>query len=283
MTWVRIARWVALGVATLTVVGLAGLYGASEWMLRRPHDVALPAVTAASGPEAVARGEHLSALYGCSGCHGGDLQGDFEMDIPGVASMRAANLTHVIWDYSDAELARAVRQGYRQDGSALWAMPSESWVAVTDAEMADLIAFLRTHRPAGEEPEPSRLTLMGRLALVTGQFPLTPAFVADAIASPPVSAGPAFERGRHIASTVCSECHGSALTGGMGTPDLMIAASYDLESFTRLMRTGTPTDGRDLGLMSEVARGRFVHFRDDEIADLHAYLVARAEQTPASS
>lgn len=283
MSIAGMAGRIAIGLGVLAVGAVIGLYGASEWMLRRPHDAPLPDVVAASGPEAVVRGEHLSILYGCSGCHGADLQGDFEMEIPGQASLRAANLTRVIWDYSDAELARAIRQGYRRDGSALWAMPSESWVAVTDAEMADLLAFLRTHPAAGEDVEPSTLTLMGRVALLRGEFPFTPAFVAEAMASPPHDAGPAFARGRNIASTVCSECHGSALTGGMESPDLMIAASYDLEGFTRLMRTGRPVDDRDLGLMAEVARGRFVHFRDDEIADLHAYLVARAEQMPPSS
>ena len=46
------------------------------------------------------------------------------------------------------------------------------------------------------------------------------------------------------------------------------------------MRTGMPLDDRDLGLMAAVSRGRFSHMTDAEIADLHAYLVARAEAQP---
>lgn len=282
MTIARIAGRAVAGLAVLAVAGAAAVFGYSEWLIRRPVDEPLVAVTAASGPEAVARGERLSALYGCSGCHGGDLHGDFVSEEPGVMTSHAANLTRVIWDYDDAELARAFRAGVRHDGSALWAMPSESWVAVTDAEAADLIAFLRTHQPSGEAQPAPRLGLRGRWLLVTGRLPLTPAWVAEARARPPLDAGPAFERGRHIASTVCSECHASDLTG-RDSPDLMIAASYDREGFRRLMRTGRPIDDRDLGLMGEVARGRFVHFTDDEIDALHAYLVARAERMPASS
>ena len=39
-------------------------------------------------------------------------------------------------------------------------------------------------------------------------------------------------------------------------------------------------DDRDLGLIDEVSRAQFSHLSDDEIASLHAYLVARAEAVP---
>jgi hypothetical protein len=56
-------------------------------------------------------------------------------------------------------------------------------------------------------------------------------------------------------------------------PDLRIAAGYTLEQFTHFMRTGK---ARELKLMSDMARRRFSHFTEDEIAELHGYLVARA-------
>ena len=59
-------------------------------------------------------------------------------------------------------------------------------------------------------------------------------------------------------------------------PDLRIAASYSLEQFTHLMRTGKASGNRELKLMSSVARNRFSHFTDDEIQAQHSYLVARA-------
>jgi hypothetical protein len=54
------------------------------------------------------------------------------------------------------------------------------------------------------------------------------------------------------------------------------AAAYSLAQFTRLMREGVPLDGRDLGLMTSVAQGRFSNFTDTEIAALHAYVRAAA-------
>lgn len=278
MIWLgRILSGIALAL------GAAALFfwTASSLHLARISHEPLPAVTAATDAGAVARGERLSILYGCSGCHGESLQGGYVWDEPGVATVHASNLTRSIWAYDDAELVRAVRGGVRHDGRALWAMPSESWVEATDAEMADLLAFLRSHQPAGE-PKPSPvMTLRGRWQLLTGELRLSPAYVADARTAPAVDLGADYAAGRHLALTVCSECHGSSLEGHDGfTPDLTLAASYDLAGFARLMRTGQPIDDRDLGLMTAASRERFSHLTDAEIGALHAYLVARAEAQP---
>ena len=44
------------------------------------------------------------------------------------------------------------------------------------------------------------------------------------------------------------------------------------------MRTGRPPTGRDLGLMTAVAKDDFSHLTDAEIDALHAYLVERAKR-----
>jgi mono/diheme cytochrome c family protein len=177
-------------------------------------------------------------------------------------------------------LARAIRDGVKEDGSSLMGMPSESWVAVTDGDMADLLAWLRTHPPKGQARPGPRLGPMGRFLLIRKEVQPAPAWVAEAKAKPAMEAGPEFAVGRRIAQTVCSECHNSDLKGHPDTPDLLIGAAYDLPRFTRLMRTGIGMDDKEHGLMTEVAKGRFSHFTDQEIADLHAYLTARAEKTP---
>lgn len=276
-------RWLRRSVIGLVImIGAAVLFvwTASSMQLARLDRRPLIDVRALTDAGAVARGERLSALYGCSGCHGSDLSGgDFVWDEPHVVTVHASNLTIAMQAYSDAELARAIRSGIDDDGRPLWAMPSESWVMVSDADMGDLLAYLRTQSPRGEPRPERRLGVMGRVGLMTGDFRLSPAYVADALAAPPRDVGQAFESGRYLASTVCSECHGSDLSGG-DTPDLTLAAAYSLEHFTTLMRTGRPIDGRDLRMMDDVARSRFVRFTDAEITDLHAYLVARAEAEP---
>ncbi len=77
--------------------------------------------------------------------------------------------------------------------------------------------------------------------------------------------------------TTCNECHGFSLRGdvpwgGSTAPDLLIVMAYDEAAFAHLMRTGKALGDRELPMMSGVARGRFAHFTDEEIVDLHAFL-----------
>jgi hypothetical protein len=59
----------------------------------------------------------------------------------------------------------------------------------------------------------------------------------------------------------------------MVTPPVRaMAKSYSLEDFRHLLRTGEGSGGRQLGLMSEVARSDFSHFTDSEIDAIHRYL-----------
>jgi hypothetical protein len=57
-----------------------------------------------------------------------------------------------------------------------------------------------------------------------------------------------------------------------------LVGSYDAAQFTRLMRTGRPPNGRDLGLMREIAEKDTRLLTDEELAQLYAYLRARAER-----
>jgi len=87
----------------------------------------------------------------------------------------------------------------------------------------------------------------------------------------------ALSRGEYLAMTTCNECHGLTLHGDSPfddetAPSLVVIAGYDEAAFTKLMRTGKALGDRELPMMSGVARGRFAHFADDEVRDLHAFL-----------
>ena len=96
-------------------------------------------------------------------------------------------------------------------------------------------------------------------------------------------AGPAHGRARHIVRATCAECHrinlegGTDPVGGKTVPNLIkMAATYTPEEFDRLMTTGIASGGREVGLMSEVARGRFSHLTSGERSAILAYLHALA-------
>jgi mono/diheme cytochrome c family protein len=283
-----VLKWAGYGLAG--VVGLAavvaiGGFAASEVIVRAPPAKPALATVAATGAEAVARGHRIALVQGCADCHGAGLQGRMFDDIPNVVTLYAPNLTLAVEKQSDVDLDRAIRHGVAADGRPLWVMPSSTFAHLTDAETADLIAYLRTLPPQGAPQPRLKLKTLGRIGVLLGKFKSEPAVIA-AHANPALpDLGPRYAAGRQVARA-CVECHGPALRGGDGvlkTPDLTLAAAYDDEDFQRLMRTGVAAGGRQVGLMSVTARTRFAHFTPAEVSDLHAYLKARAAQEIANA
>mgnify|MGYP000156122405 CR=1 FL=1 len=58
----------------------------------------------------------------------------------------------------------------------------------------------------------------------------------------------------------------------------MMAAAYSPAEFERLLTTGIAPGGRELGLMKEVALGRYRHLTPAERSGIHAYLMALNER-----
>lgn len=225
----------------------------------------------------VEHGRRLSAVLGCSGCHGADLTGE-DWSEPGFGRLWTSNLTRAIPAYTDAQLEATIRHGRRPDGSDLWAMPSHLFTQLSPDDMAAVIAYLRTRTPAGEvHPDPA-FEAGGRAEIAAGTLKTSAAEVAAADAALPPDMGPAHDLGRYIARATCAECHGMDLKGGTpypgatARPDLRMVTAYDAAQFDRLLRTGAPIGDRKLDLMSEVARGRFSHFTPGEMQALHQYL-----------
>lgn len=227
----------------------------------------------------VKHGERLSKVLGCRGCHGDTLQGEKFADEPGFGAIHASNLTLALHSYDAAGVERALRQGRRPNGSELWAMPSEMYTHLSAPDMAALIAYLKSLPPGGKAMPPKRMEAGWRAEIASGKYKSAPGYIAQEKDIAPIDLGPSHARARMIVMTACTECHGAKLDGSEGdTPNLDIVGAYSAEQFATLIRTGKPVGGRELRMMSDVARGRFAHFTDREIADLHAYLKARAER-----
>lgn len=283
-TALRWAGYAIGGLAALAVLAVLVIYLLSERALaerpaREPSKLAQPsAAQLADGPRQL-------RVLGCRNCHGDNLQGDVFLDDPKIARIYAPNLTHLAAEASDAQLDHAIRQGIGHDGRALVVMPSEGYQFLTDAEAAALIAAIRKMPKVGEPTPAAKIGPLGRFGLARGRLRTTPRLVREYRNSPLADFGPQFARGRHVVETNCSECHGPNLTGkelepGVVSPDLTIAGAYDLDQFRTMLRTGVAPGGKDIGLMGRVAKNDFKYLTDEEIADVHAYLVERARRAP---
>jgi mono/diheme cytochrome c family protein len=278
-------RWLGFGLGGLVGLLLVAAIVVLVWsqiILGRTYAAAAESLRAPSALEK-AEAPRLARVLGCLGCHGEGLKGQLMFDAPGVAKVFAPNITEVAAKSSDQQLAAGIRQGIGHDGRALYIMPSPMYSRLTDGETAALIAWIRTLPRTEGQTKGLSAGPLGRLGLVLGWFQPGPERVAEYRTQAPIALGPEHESARHLASTACSECHGPALMGGSvgpdeKTPDLRVAAGYDAAQFRTLMRTGRPPTGKDLGLMSQVARSDFSHLTDAEIDALYAYLVARAKR-----
>ena len=275
----RVLKWSAIVLGV--IVGLALLaagyvYFGSQRIVNRTYDIAGVEVSLPTDSLSLAEGQRLATIRGCfNGCHGEGVDGQVFFDEPGLARLVAPNLTQVAAQLTDAELERVIRQGVRRDGRSTVGMPSSMFYQLSDADLGAILAFIRSV-PVSEGPE-TEITLgpLARLGLVLGKYH-PQADLIEHIAPRPaaVDTSDRLAFGAYLAMTACSECHGTNLRGSPETltPDLAIAASYSLDDFTRLMQTGTAIGDRELRLMSDVARGRFVHFTEREVQALHAYL-----------
>jgi cytochrome c553 len=261
------------GIVGLAVLWLVTVFLVSEWRLRREHFA--PLVPLAAGTPDPVEGRRMARILGCwAGCHGMEGQGGAE-ELEGIVRVTAPTLSEVLPHYSDAQLVRLIRYGVKRDGHSALGMTSYTFWPISDADLADVIAHLRAQPASPPVPRERHITLAGRFALAVGRWKTS----ADAVdrAMPRWGELPRttpYERGRYLASIVCSECHGLDFRGDPlnGGPSLAIMSIYSIEQFRHLLRTGEPIGGRDLGIMSWVARNAFVDFTDPEIADIHAFL-----------
>ncbi|HEY0650713.1 cytochrome c [Phenylobacterium sp.] len=283
----RIVKWAGYGLAGVVgacALAVGGAFAVSEAMIRWPVDKPRVALVASSDPGAVERGRKVARLNGCHDCHGQQLEGlKFHDEMPIIRAW-GPNLSLALAEQTDADFDAAVRHGVAADGRRLWMMPSSAFAHLTDQEMADLMAYLRTYKPTGVKQPRFQVGPVGRLGVLLGKFKSEPDAIRANGRLQIADAGPEYAKGREIART-CIECHGQTLEGAefLKSPDLTIAASYDAEDFEKLMRTGIAAGDRKLGLMTAVGPSRFSALSSEEISALHGYLKARAQRQFAAA
>lgn len=173
--------------------------------------------TGDAAKDAVGRGAYIFNAAGCLGCHtdekggGQPLAGGRALATP-FGTFYTPNITadpvNGIGRWSDADFIRAVREGVRPDGAALFpAFPYASYTRMTDRDLLDLKAYLLSLPAASTPNKPHDLSppFSWRFLVPVWQWMyLTPGPVADDPARPP-----AWNRGRYLVDALghCAECH----------------------------------------------------------------------------
>lgn len=198
---------------------------------------------------------------GCVDCHGANLSGAMIMENGAMGSIRGANLTPSnLNNWTDEEIATAIRFGIHKSGRSLRFMPSFDYEGLSKGDIAALIAYIRSVPPVSEQPTENKFGPIARVMSVLGKMPIMfPALVTKAEASfaekPAEAANIQF--GEYLAKT-CTGCHGPEYRGGPipgGDPSWPAAANIRLgaegnwteEKFRHLIATGvSPISGQTL-------------------------------------
>jgi cytochrome c553 len=280
----RIMKWLGIGLAgvlILIAVAVTYVYAATEYAMRRKYDVPLTEFAASTDAAAIERGKRIAILSGCyNGCHGKNMEGyERFFDDPKIARIDAPNLTRKLREYSDPELERLLRYGVKRDGTSAWVMPAPTFSQLSEQDLTDLVAFLRSAPEQAGDTSEFQLRPLGRLGVVLGK--MRPIIEQVDHSRPRIATADrsdALKYGEYLVRTTCTECHGQSLEGWelVGAPNLAIVQAYSEADFFRLMRTGRGLGDRKLGLMAEASEVRFTLFTDEEVRAVRNYLLQRA-------
>ncbi len=251
------------GLVAILLVAVGGLLAKAGADLTKIRDVPIRPIAVVSDSATIARGRHLAtAIMKCSDCHGPDFGGrPGFVDAGPLGAVNTSNLTKgqggQLGGYDDATLARTIRHAIRRDGSPILIMPAESFLTTSDADVAAVIAYLRSIPPVDRVIPPSRIKPLGRLLYALGQLSIVPADLVDHASPPAPDHRPevTVEYGRYLADIGgCTGCHGPGLSGGKipgGAPDWRPATNISSEGlkgwteadFITALKTGVRPNG----------------------------------------
>jgi len=179
--------------------------------------VAVASAARADDEEAVKRGAYLFAAAGCAGCHtdvkndGMPLAGGRALATP-FGTFYGPNITpdpqNGIGDWTEAQFHRAIREGINEHGNYMFPVfPFTSFTGLTDADISDLWAFLRTQAPVPQKNKRHVITppFGFRFSLVFWRM----LFFDEGPWKPDPAHDDVWNRGSYLANAVahCGECH----------------------------------------------------------------------------
>jgi mono/diheme cytochrome c family protein len=249
------------------------------------------------------RGEYLSKAGGCIGCHT-ETRKDAQPYAGGRAlktpfgTFYGPNITpHPqagIGAWTEADFIRALREGKRRDGSNYFpAFPYSSFTRISDADLRDLWAYLRTLKPSAQPSREHELGFFYRWRfLVTfwkWLFFEPGALAADAGKPEPLN------RGRYLVDALghCGECHtprnflggpkksrylgGAKLGDDVNSPNITPTRlkKYGGAELKDILTSGLYPDGDVMGeTMSEVVKNTTSQLTPGDLDALLAYLLS---------
>jgi mono/diheme cytochrome c family protein len=250
--------------------------------------IATASASYADDAEAVKRGAYLFAAADCASCHtdikndGKPLAGGRALATP-FGTFYGPNITpdpkYGIGNWTEAQVHRALREGINEHGNYMFPVfPFTSFTGLTDADVSDLYAFLKTQTPVAQQNKRHEVT--PPFGFRFGLFFWRLLFFDEGPWKPDRAHDEVWNRGSYLANAVahCGECHtprnfmgalktSRAFSGNPQGPDGQRAPNitpdpdkgigkWSLEDIETVLRTGQLPYFDQVGSgMAEVVKG----------------------------
>jgi len=266
------------------------------------------AAQAQEQPPSVARGKYIFDAAGCYGCHteagGAPLAGGPALKTP-FGTFYAPNITpdpeHGIGRWSDADFARALREGVSPSGEHLYPVfPYTAYTKMTAQDVVDLRAYLKTVPPSTKPRRAHELRFP--YAIRAALAPWKWLYFTAGEYTPAPDKDMTWNRGAYLveALTHCGECHtprntfgplernhwltgarmpvGNLVAGNL-TPDKTGLADWTAADIVETLASGTLPEGGTVGAeMGEVVRNSTGRLTPQDREAIAVYLKALPAQ-----
>ncbi len=251
---------------------------------------------AAYAAPSVERGDYLvNTIAACGSCHTpfGAAGPDMTKSLGGRLVEQTEQFTAIapnitpaghVKDWTDEQLAKAIREGIRPDGTVIgMPMPFEVYKGLSDTDLMSIVMYLRTVPAVENDPGESEY-----------KVPLPPAWGPPVTTVADVPEGVTVEYGQYLAGPVghCVVCHttfgpqgpmlethlgqgGQEFHGPWGvsvsanlTPTGL--SKYSDEEVITMITTGTRPDGT--AMFPPMSYGSYAHVKPDDLKAIVLYL-----------
>ncbi|QHA86049.1 c-type cytochrome [Serratia rhizosphaerae] len=301
-------RRVAYGIVSVAVLGAVGYTAWVQYGLHKSYPQTVQISSGSALQEQIKRGEYVSRLSDCTACHtaegGKPFAGGYRLNTP-FGAILSSNITSDpetgIGGWTQEQFDRAVRHGIGSHGYLYAAMPYNAYAKLTDQDLADLWAYIKTIPPVKNKVVENQLPFPFNQRWTLAGWNLL--FFKDRVFEPKATASEQFNRGAYLVDGPghCASCHtaknllggdtsaylqGGALQGWYA-PDLTAnphsgLGKWSEEDIVSYLRSGTNKITASSGPMTEAIENSTQYMTDDDLKAIAQYLKALpASEAPA--
>lgn len=250
---------------------------------------------------AVKRGRYIAVAGDCVACHsipGGDkpFAGGYKLQTP-FGALLSSNITQDketgIGNWTEQQFADALRKGKGREGENLYpAMPYTTYAKMSDADVADLYAYIKTIAPVSNRVVTNQLPFPFNIRLFMSGWNLL--FFDNKPLAPVANQSEQWQRGRYVVEALehCAACHtpknflggdttskafqGAGLQGWFA-PDITSnphtgIGGWSEDQLVEYLRKGNNEFAVASGPMAEAITNSTQHLSEDDLRAMAVYL-----------